>query len=128
MGGAPSPIKCYRCAGAGHCANECKSDEKKCFKCGKSEHLIVDCKNNVPTCYNYGEPGHTSTTCQKPKKALTRGKVFVLTISQPNSSNRLIRGTCYIHDIPLIVIIDTDATHSFISASCVRKVGLVCLL
>lgn len=51
--------------------------------------------------------------------------MFVLTGSQPNSSDRLIRGTCYIHEIPLISIIDTGATHSFIFANCVRKVGLV---
>ncbi|XP_050914800.1 uncharacterized protein LOC127129707 [Lathyrus oleraceus] len=82
-------------------------------------------KNNVPTCYNYGEPGHISTTYQKPKKSHTGGKVFALTESQPNSFDRLIRGTCYIHDIPLIAIIDTGATHSFIYANCVQKVGLI---
>lgn len=49
----------------------------------------------------------------------------MLTGSQLNSSNRLIRGTCYIHDIPMIAIIGTVATHSFISANCVRKIGLV---
>ncbi|XP_050914570.1 uncharacterized protein LOC127129428 [Lathyrus oleraceus] len=74
------------------------------------------------------DPAHIkcySTTCQKPKKSQTGGKVFVLAGSQPNSSIRLIRGTCYIHDISLIAIIDTGATRSFISANCVRKVGRV---
>lgn len=109
----------------GRRTNECKSDERKCFKYGKSGYLIADCKTNVPTCYNYGEPGQISTTCHKPKKAHTGGKVFALTGSQPNSSDRLIRGTCYIYDIPLISIIDMGATHSFIFANCVRKVGLI---
>ena len=80
---------------------------------------MSDCKTNVPTCYNYEEPGQISTTCQKPKKAQTRGKVFALTGSHHISFNKLIRGTCYIHDIPLMAIIDSGATHSFISANCV---------
>lgn len=113
------------CGGAGHHANECKSDENKCFKCGKSGHLMNACKTNVPTCYNYREPGHISTIRQIQKKAQTGGKVFALIGSQPNSSDRLIRGTCYIHDIHLIAIIDMGATHSFVYANYVRKMGLV---
>lgn len=85
--------------------------------------MIIDCKTNVPTYYNYEEPGHISTTYQKPKKARTGGKVFVLIGSQLNSSDRFIRGTCYIHEIPLIAIIDTGATHSFIYANYVQKNG-----
>lgn len=35
----------------------------------------------------------------------------------------LIRGTCFINNIPLIAIIDTCATHSFISLDCAKRLG-----
>ncbi|XP_050878328.1 uncharacterized protein LOC127082149 [Lathyrus oleraceus] len=43
----------------------------------------------------------------------------------PLKCYRLIRGVCYINNIPLIAIIDTGATHSFIDANCVKRLGLV---
>ncbi|XP_050890624.1 uncharacterized protein LOC127096044 [Lathyrus oleraceus] len=93
-GGAPTPLKFYRC-------------------------------ENVMTCYNYGEPRYISTHCPKPKKASTGGKVFALTGTQTSSDDRLIRGICYINNTPLISIINTGATHSFIDADCVKRLGLV---
>ena len=32
---------------------------------------------------------------------------------------------CFINNTPLIAIIDTGATHSFIASSCVERLGLV---
>ena len=39
--------------------------------------------------------------------------------------DRLIRGTCFINSTPLITIIDTGATHYFIAADCVERLGLM---
>lgn len=98
---------------------------KKCYKCGKLGYLVADFKENMVTYYNYGEPGHINTHCPKPKQALTRGNVFALTGTQNSSDDRLVRGICYINNTPLIVIIDTCTTHSFIVAECVKRLGLV---
>jgi hypothetical protein len=38
--------------------------------------------------------------------------------------DNLIRGTCFIYDTPLIAIIDTGATHSFISVDCVKRLNI----
>ncbi|XP_050890763.1 uncharacterized protein LOC127096209 [Lathyrus oleraceus] len=124
-GGAPTPLKCYRCGELGHRVSEYKSDMKKCYKCGKSGYLVADCKENMVTCYNYGEPGHINTHCSKHKKASTRGKVFALTGTQTSSDDMLIRGTCYINNTPLNAIIDIGATHFFITVDCVKRLGLV---
>ncbi|XP_050909213.1 uncharacterized protein LOC127122986 [Lathyrus oleraceus] len=45
--------------------------------------------------------------------------------TQTSSDDKLIRGICYINDTPLISLIDTGATHSFIAADCVQRLGLV---
>src|SRR4030042_2203099 len=67
----------------------------------------------------------TSAQCQKPKKPKTSGKVFALAGAQTTVEDRLIRGTCFINSTPLIAIIDTGATHCFVAADCVSRLGLV---
>ena len=52
-------------------------------------------------------------------------KVFALAGTQTGNEDRLIRGTCFIDSIRLIVIIDTSATHCFIVVDCISKLGLV---
>ena len=76
-------------------------------------------------CFNCGEEGHIGSNCLKPKKAQTGGKVFALAGTPTSSEDRLIRGTCFINSTPLITIIDTGATHCFIAADYVERLGLV---
>ncbi|XP_050907676.1 uncharacterized protein LOC127121130, partial [Lathyrus oleraceus] len=122
-GGAPAGIVCFKCGQAGHKSNVCTAEVKRCFRCGKTGHAIADCKHKEVICFNCGEEGHIGSQCQKPKKPQT-GKVFALTGTQTSSEDRLIRGTCFINGTPLITIIDTGATHCFISANCARRLGL----
>jgi len=86
---------------------------------------VADFSANLPTCYNFGEQGHISMHCQKSKKPHVGGKLFALAGSHLTSADRLIKGTCYIFGTPLIAIIDTGATHSFIFVDCVKKSGIV---
>lgn len=97
----------------------------KCYKCGKARHLFVDCKNEGVTCFNYGETGHIRTQCQKPKKDKKDERVFALEGTQTSSEDKLIRGIRFINSTPLIAIIDTSATHSFIATDCASKLNLV---
>jgi predicted aspartyl protease len=47
-----------------------------------------------------------------------------LTVTQTENEDRLIRGTCYFDNTPLVVVIDTGATHCFIAIDCASKLGL----
>ncbi|XP_050888793.1 uncharacterized protein LOC127093949 [Lathyrus oleraceus] len=124
-GGNHTPVKCFRCGVEGHRAPECPKGDVTCFKCGKKGHKSFDCRvgSNV-TCYNCGKQGHISTKCNKPKKEQAKWKVFALSGADTSAEERLIRGTCFINNMPLIAIIDTGATHSFISLDCAERLNL----
>ncbi|GAU50577.1 hypothetical protein TSUD_410010 [Trifolium subterraneum] len=114
--------KCYRCGKIEHRSFECKKDKDVCYNCGKEGHRSKECKATTPTCFNCCEEGHKSPECKKPKKVI--GKVFALNGEGADQVDNLIRGTCFIHDTPLIAIIDTEATHSIISMDCMKRLNI----
>ncbi|XP_058781838.1 uncharacterized protein LOC131656074 [Vicia villosa] len=124
-GDALAGIVCFKCRKSVHKSNACSGDVKRRFRCGKVGHEVDDCKHKEVICFNCGEEGHISTQCQKPKKAQSSGKVFSLAGTQTTIKDRLIIGTCFINNTPLITIINTSATQCFIAANCVKELGLV---
>ncbi|XP_050916762.1 uncharacterized protein LOC127131922, partial [Lathyrus oleraceus] len=118
--------QCFKCGVEGHRAVDCSKDSVTCFKCGKGGHTANQCGvGSSVTCYNCGEKGHISTKCDKPKKEQAKGKVFALSGAEATTDDRLIQGTCFINGTPLTAIIDTGATHSFISLDCAKRLNLI---
>ncbi|XP_019429961.1 PREDICTED: uncharacterized protein LOC109337438, partial [Lupinus angustifolius] len=52
------------------------------------------------------------------------GRVFTMSGSEAADADDLIQGTCLVNDVPLFVLFDSGATHSFISFDCVKQLGL----
>ncbi|XP_050914778.1 uncharacterized protein LOC127129679 [Lathyrus oleraceus] len=115
-GETPTSVRCFNCGEYGYHAPECKSTTVNYFKSGKPGHRAADCRSNNLTCFNYREQCHISTQCEKPKKDQSRGKVFMFPVAEANALDNLIRGRYFINNTPLITIIDTGVTHSFIYA------------
>ncbi|RHN78855.1 putative nucleotidyltransferase, Ribonuclease H [Medicago truncatula] len=118
-------IVCFNCGEKGHKSNVWPEEIKKCVRCGKKGHVVADCNRTDIVCFNCNGEGHISSQCTQPKRAPTTGRVFALTGTQTENEDRLIRGTCYINNTPLVAIIDTVATHCFIAFDCVSALGLV---
>lgn len=118
-------MKCYNCGRFGHRASDRKNATTSCFKCGLVGDLAFECKSRDIFCNNCGEAEHISTKCTKPKKEKVGGKVFALNVEEVQEPDNLIRGMCFNNSTPLIVIIDTGATHSFISLSCAERLNIV---
>ncbi|XP_050919616.1 uncharacterized protein LOC127137174 [Lathyrus oleraceus] len=123
-GDAPANVICFKCGKSGHKSNVCRLGETRCFRCGIPGHAARDCKQKDVVCFNCGEGGHISAKCQKPKRGQESGKVFALSGTQTTNEDGLVRGTCFINSIPLITIIDTGATHCFVAADCVERLGI----
>nr|ABD28293.1 RNA-directed DNA polymerase (Reverse transcriptase); Zinc finger, CCHC-type; Peptidase aspartic, active site; Retrotransposon gag protein [Medicago truncatula] len=117
-------IVCFNCGEKGHKSNVYPEEIKKCVRCGKKGHVVADCNRTDIVCFNCNGEGHISSQCTQPKRAPTTGRVFALTGTQTENEDRLIRGTCYISNTPLVAIIDTGATHCFIAFDCVSALGL----
>ncbi|XP_058726457.1 uncharacterized protein LOC131597808 [Vicia villosa] len=64
---------------------------------------------SVRRCYKCGKTDHRAPECKD---------------DDDSKKDNLIRGTCFINNIESVTIIDTDATHSFISLDCATMLGL----
>jgi len=113
----PTHIICYRCRKPGHISSNCPDKDIIYFNCGQKGHTQRDCsrlKKEQNGGGSNGQTGHPKAT----------GRVFTLNGAEASKSNDLIQGKCFINGIPLLVLFDAGATHSFISYSCVRKFKL----
>jgi hypothetical protein len=100
--------------------------------------------NSNYRCFNYGSPSHFIKDCPQPRKSfqgqtssptskgkgkrqvvqVRQGRVNLTTLSELPEGTPIMTGTFSINHHPVIVLFDTGATHSFVSAKFGTKIGL----
>ncbi|XP_073152491.1 uncharacterized protein [Henckelia pumila] len=93
-----------------------------CQKCGKSHS--DQCMLGTNTCFLCKRPGHFAKDCPQSKEPV-KGRVFAMTHDQVDPDSAIVTGMIRIVDLPAFVLIDTGATHSFMSVSFMIKLRVL---
>ncbi|XP_020999514.1 uncharacterized protein LOC110281532 [Arachis duranensis] len=80
-------------------------------------------------CFTCEESGHLARSYAKglsrnPVRTQQQGQVFAMTTNDAMQSDALIQGQCYVKNRFLTVLYDSGASHSFISSTVARELGL----
>ncbi|XP_073121397.1 uncharacterized protein [Henckelia pumila] len=93
-----------------------------CQKCGKPHS--GQCMLGTNTCFLCKKPGHFAKDCPQSKDPI-RGRVFAMTHDQVDPDSAIVTGMIHIVGLPAFVLIDSGATHSFISVNFMMKLGVL---
>ncbi|XP_052109375.1 uncharacterized protein LOC107462990 [Arachis duranensis] len=81
-----------------------------CRQCGKDHgHMVKNCPKRFT---------------QNPARTQQQGRVFAMTADDAMQSDALIQGQCIVKDRFLTVLYDSGASHSFVSLTIARELGL----
>nr|XP_039268300.1 uncharacterized protein LOC120343231 [Styela clava] len=104
-----------------------KVNRRRCYFCGRIHALNrLKCPARNAECFNCGLRGHFATVCRKAKKSVATVNDLHLTSIIADIHTSLSRPTitAKIAENPLMALLDSGASQSYIKASVARSLGL----
>jgi hypothetical protein len=103
--------------------------ERRCFACGERGHFANQChsQRNCPPQIAVSTPAPTCGANSIPiatRQNHVRGKVNHIAVEEAHEAPDVVIGTFFINDTSAVVLFDSGASHSFISATYVEKHNL----
>ncbi|XP_075473375.1 uncharacterized protein LOC142504385 [Primulina tabacum] len=90
------------------------TEQSLCPKCGKPHKC--ECLVGSGRCFRCKEMGHTAQKCPlSSNQGRVQGRIFAMTKESANPDSSVISGNILIFDKEALTLIDTGATHSFMS-------------
>ncbi|GAV87631.1 zf-CCHC domain-containing protein/RVP_2 domain-containing protein [Cephalotus follicularis] len=111
---------CFYCGRTGHQQKDYWRFNGWCLRCRAPGHSVKDCPKSSATA-PIG-PGSSSGAAAGPSqrrdigKGIAKGRIFVLAQTEVPESTSIVGGTLYIYGYSARVLMDSGASHSFISA------------
>jgi hypothetical protein len=96
----------------------------RCFNCGSPSHFIKDCPQPRKSFQGQASNPINKGKCKRQVVQVRQGRVNLTTLSELPEGTPIMTGIFSINYHPVIVLFDTGATHSFVSAKLGTKLGL----
>ena len=111
----PNRKHCTKCGRTNHNTSECWVGTNRCFWCRDPSHLIANCPARTAQLKKGSAPLKSNKT-PIPTTSRQVGRDYVISKKQADGATTAVTGMLTLNSIPLTVLFDSGATHSFISS------------